>query len=393
MQPSKQTQQPPIQLHSVDYPLLLTVVALVGLGLVMVFSTTYMLRQNDPYYFLVRQLGATALGVVCLLFLMRSDYHRWQRVAVAAMGVVVALLILVLFIGQGDGARRWLFLNSVQPAEIAKLALVLYIAYWLASKGEELKDLVYGLLPFGLLVGAVAGLLILEPDFGTAMLLVLTAVSIFFIAGADVLQLMTGSLLGGGTLFLLAITAPYRVERLKDFLNPFRNMNGKGWQISQALIALASGGLFGRGLGSSLQKEVWLPLAHSDTIFAIIGEELGLMGCLLVIGLFALLAYRGFRIALQAPDRFGSLLATGVTCWLVLQAMVNIGGITASLPFTGVPLPFISYGGSSMATCLAGVGLLLSVSRQTQRLGGLNRAALDLGGWDGGPRLPRSRRR
>jgi len=170
-------------------------------------------------------------------------------------------------------------------------------------------------------------------------------------------------------------------------------MNGKGWQISQALIALASGGLFGRGLGSSLQKEVWLPLAHSDTIFAIIGEELGLVGCLLVIGLFALLAYRGFRIALQAPDRFGSLLATGVTCWLVLQAMVNIGGITASLPFTGVPLPFIGYGGSSMATCLAGVGLLLSVSRQTQRLGGLNRAALDLGGRDGGPRLPRSRRR
>ena len=393
MQPSRQTQQPAIQLHSVDYPLLLTVVALVGLGLVMVFSTTYMLRQNDPYYFLVRQLAATALGVLALLFFMRSDYHRWQRVAVAAMGVAVALLILVLFIGEGDGARRWLFSSSVQPAEMAKLALVLYIAYWLASKGDELKDLVYGLLPFGLLVGAVACLLILEPDFGTAMLLILTAVSIFFIAGADILQLMTGSLLGGGTLFLLAITAPYRVERLKDFLNPFQNINGKGWQISQALIALASGGLFGRGLGSSLKKEVWLPLAHSDTIFAIIGEELGLVGCLLVIGLFALLAYRGFRIALQAPDRFGSLLATGVTCWLVLQAMVNIGGITASLPFTGVPLPFIGYGGSSMATCLAGVGLLLSVSRQTQRLGGLNREALDLGGRDGGPRLPRSRRR
>jgi len=393
MQPSKQTQQPPIQLHSVDYPLLLIVVALVGLGLVMVFSTTYMLRQNDPYYFLVRQLAATALGVVCLLFLMRSDYHRWQRFAVAAMGLAVALLILVLFIGQGDGARRWLFLNSVQPAEMAKLALVLYIAYWLASKGEQLKDLVYGLLPFGLLVGAVAGLLILEPDFGTAMLLVLTAVSIFFIAGADVLQLMTGSVFSGGALFLLAIKAPYRWARFDSFWDPFRRIDGSGWQISQALIALASGGLFGRGLGSSLQKEVWLPLAYSDTIFAIIGEELGLVGCLLVIGLFALLAYRGFRIALQAPDRFGSLLATGVTCWLVLQAMVNIGGITASLPFTGVPLPFISYGGSSMVTCLAGVGLLLSVSRQTQRLGGLNRAALDLGGWDGRPRLPRSRRR
>jgi cell division protein FtsW len=385
--------QPARQAHAPDYPLILAVVALVGLGLIMVFSTTYMLRPNDPAYFILRQLGATALGVVLLLFLMRSDYRRWQRVSVWVMGIAVVLLIIVLFKGGGAEARRWLFSTSVQPAEIVKLALVLYIADWLSHKGAELKDLVYGLLPFGLLVGAVAALLILEPDFGTAILLILTAVSIFFIAGADILQLAMGSVLGGGAILLVAIAEPYRMNRFKDFLNPFKNMNGIGWQISQALIALASGGFFGKGLGSSLQKQEWLPLAYSDTIFAVIGEELGLLGCLLVIGLFALLAYRGFRIALQAPDRFGSLLATGVTCWLVLQAMVNIGGITASLPFTGVPLPFISYGGSSMVTCLAGVGLLLSVSRQTQRLGGLNRAALDLGGWDGGPRLPRSRRR
>ena len=380
-------------MHSIDYPLLLAVVALVGLGLVMVFSTTYLLTMDEPYHFLLRQLAATALGVGVLLVLVRSDYHYWRRFSLLVMGVAVVLLIAVLFVGEGQGSKRWLFATSVQPAEIAKLALVLYIADWLSPKGEELKDLVYGLLPFGLLVGIVAGLILLEPDFGTALLLIMIAVSTFFIAGADVLQLMTGSVFSGGALFLLAIISPYHRARFDKFWNPFQNMNGTGWQISQALIALASGGLLGKGLGNGVRKYEWVPLAHTDTIFAIIGEELGLVGCLLVIGLFALLAYRGFRIALQAPDRFGSLLATGVTCWLVLQALVNIGGITASLPFTGVPLPFISYGGSSMATCLVGAGLLLSVSRQTQRLGGLNRAALDLGGWDGGPRLPRSRRR
>lgn len=384
--------EPPRQTHSPDYSLLLTIAALVCLGLIMVFSTTYTI-QNDPNYFLMRQLAAAALGVVLLFGLMRIDYHRWQRFSVAAMAIAVVLLIVVLIVGTGGEARRWLFSTSVQPAEIAKLALVLYIADWLSRKGEELKDLVYGLLPFGLLVGAVAGLILLEPDFGTATLLILTALGIFFIAGADVLQLAMGSVLGGGALSMVVLVARYRLERFDHFWDPFKYPGSTGWQISQAIIALIKGGLFGQGLGSSRQKLGWLPLAHSDTIFAVIGEELGLIGCLLVIALFALLAYRGFRIALQAPDRFGSLLATGVTCWLVLQAMVNIGGITASLPFTGVPLPFISYGGSSLVTSLAGVGLLLSVSRQTQRLGGLNRAALDLGGWDRWPRLPRSRRR
>lgn len=351
-----------------DVPLILTVGALVALGLAMIYSTTYVMGYDlfrQPLYFFYRQLISLCIGLGVCLVLARVDYHVWRRFSVPAMAVALVALLLILAVGgERFGAQRWVLGGSIQPAEAVKLVVILYAADWLASKGKRIIQLTYGLIPFSIAVGLVTALIILQPDFSTSIIIVATAAAMFFVAGADLVQFTVAGIFTVGALWLSLASAAYRAERLKTFLASFNNPLEASYQVKQALIALGSGGLWGLGPGSSRQKLGYLPTAHTDSIFAVIGEEMGLVGTLLLVVLFAVLAYRGIRIALRAPDTFGLVLASGITLQIVLQAMLNLASITATMPFTGVPLPLISYGGSSLVATLAGIGLLLSVSRQ-----------------------------
>lgn len=358
------------ELHKFDYLLIVTVAALLITGLMMIYSATFALGyqlHDQPTYFFMRQLLYIGVGLLALIVMANVEYHVWQRFAVPILAVNVLVLVLVLVIGQVHfGAQRWLLNGSYQPSEASKLAVIIYIAAWLSSKGDQIRKVSYGLVPFAILLGLIVGLVVLQRDLSTAMLIGLTALAMFFIAGGNILQILLAGLMGLATLALLISRSSYRLARIAAFMDPLNSDPlGDGYQIRQILIALGSGGLTGLGLGASRQKFGYIPASHTDGIFAILGEELGLVGGLLVIGLFAFLAYRGFRIALAAPDAFGTILAAGITCGLVFQAVVNIGVVTASIPFTGVTLPLISYGGSSLVMTMASVGLLLAVSRRT----------------------------
>ncbi|MCB0193417.1 MAG: putative lipid II flippase FtsW [Anaerolineae bacterium] len=358
------------ELHKIDYLLVIAIAALAIIGLMMIYSATfalgYQLFQQPAYYF-IRQLLWMGIGTLAMIAFTQIEYHTWQRYSVPIMAGTLVLLLAVLFVGdERFGGQRWLFKGSIQPSELSKLAIVIYIAAWLSSKGEKIKQLSYGLVPFAILLGLITGLIVLQQDLSTAMLVGATAMAMFFIAGGNLLQIMVSGLLGGATLYFLITRSAYRLARIASFLDPLSSDPlGDGYQIRQILIALGSGGITGLGLGASRQKFGYIPASHTDGIFAILGEELGLIGCLVVIALFAFLAYRGFRIALAAPDAFGTILASGITCGLIFQAIVNIGVVTASLPFTGVPLPLISFGGSSLVVSMASLGLLLAVSRRT----------------------------
>ncbi|MFQ5612404.1 MAG: putative lipid II flippase FtsW [Anaerolineae bacterium] len=355
--------------HNFDYQLVVAVTALLIIGLMMIYSATFALGyelEGQPGYFFMRQVMWTVLGGLGLVLLARIEYHTWRRYSIIGLAITLLLLGLVLFIGnERFGGRRWLFNGSIQPSELTKLVVILYIADWLSAKGERIRKVTYGLIPFAILLGLVAGLIMLQRDLSTSALIILTTVAMFFIAGGNLWQILASSLLGGATFGFLISQSEYRLARITAFLDPLSDPLGSNYQVRQILIALGSGGVTGVGLGVSRQKFGYIPASHTDGIFAILGEELGLIGGLVVIALFAFLAYRGFRIALAAPDTFGAILASGLTCSLIFQTLLNIGVITATLPFTGIPLPFISFGGSSLVVSLAHVGLLLAVSRRT----------------------------
>lgn len=383
-----------------DYVLLLIVVALVLIGLIMVYSSTFALgyaRAGQPTYYLVRQAVWAAMGLDIMLLLMRVEYHKWQRLSVIFMLLTLALLVYVLLAGPAvHGARRRILGDSIQPSEVCKLAMVLYIAHWLSTKGEKLRQVTYGLIPFAILIGIIAGLIILEPDFGTTILVVATAGSMFFIAGADLIQLAISSVVGGSTLLLVIANYEYAWDRLVAFSqDPFSSLQSPfsagltqdTYQVMHTLVTLGSGGIAGVGLGSGQQKGL-LPAAESDAIFAVLGEELGLIGCLVVLGLFAAFAYRGFKIAFRAEDSFGFILASGITIWLAFQALINVAVVTDTLPFTGLTLPFISLGGSSLVISMMGVGILLSISRGTTEKTQEQDAPLGFRRGDGRTRLP-----
>ncbi|MDY6876939.1 MAG: putative lipid II flippase FtsW [Chloroflexota bacterium] len=350
-----------------DYVLVLAVAGLLIVGLMMVYSATFdwsYQEYQSSFHIASRQFLWVGLGLVVLVVVAAVPYDWWQWMAIPVMGCALLLLILVLFVGEDRfGARRAFLNGSIQPSELVKLATVIYIAAWLASKGEQIYDVTYGLVPFAVLIGAVASLVVMQPDVSTAILIVLTALAMFFFAGADIFQLATGGVVGGITFFVLINHLPHARKRLDGYLLAWSDPTSVGYHMRQVLIALGSGGLFGVGLGQGQQKLRYLPAPHTDSIFAVLGEEVGFVGCLVVIGLFVLLAYRGFKIALEASDAFAALLACGVTCWLVFQALINVAVMTGLIPFTGIALPFISFGGSAMVVSLAGVGLLLSVSR------------------------------
>jgi cell division protein FtsW len=390
-----------------DYALVVAVVGLIIIGLMMVYSATFdwsYQEYESSFRIASRQFIWTGLGLAVMAVVAAVPYDRWREWAIPIMGGALLLLVLVLIVGDDRfGARRSFLNGSVQPGELVKPAMVIYVAAWLTSKGEQIRDVTYGLVPFAVLIGVIAGLIVMQPDVSTAVLLVLTALTMFFFAGADVFQLAAGGVVSSVTFLLLINQLPHARKRIDDFLLAWRDPTRVGYHIQQSLIALGSGGLFGVGLGQGQQKLGYLPASHTDSIFAVMGEELGFVGCMIVIGLFIFLTYRGFKIAVEASDAFAALVACGVACWLAFQAFVNVAVMTGLIPFTGVALPFISSGGSAMVVSLAGVGLLLSVSRGKRAgrgkqgkqggRGSRQRANMDRRWGNRGPRLSRSGRR
>ncbi len=352
-----------------DWGLVTVVSALLLLGLLMVLSAGFpkaLEVGSSPYSFALRQLQWIPVGVAALIVAARIPYTVWERSSIPIMAIALLGLIAVLVIGDDRyGARRTLFNGSIQPSEPAKVALLIYISAWLASKGERIRDISYGLVPFGVLMGGVAGLIVAEPDISTTVILVAAGGLVFFLAGADMRQILLGGAIAALTLFLLIYYNGHAQARLESYLASYRDpLQSTEQQIAQGAQALTEGGPLGVGLGQGQAKyPARLPLAWSDNIFAVIGEELGLLGGLLVIGLYGLFAHRGFRIASQAGDMFGALLAAGITCLVLIQALVHMAVAVALAPPTGVPLPFISLGGSSLVTMLGATGMLLSIGR------------------------------
>ncbi len=354
-----------------DTVLFTCVAALVGIGLIMVFSAssaTAYANHGDIAYYLKRQLVWLGFGLVAAYGMYRFDYQRLRPMApYLLVGAIVGLLLVfVPHVGLGvNGGRRWIGVSalSVEPSEFAKLALVIYLSAVLATRGDRITSLTRGLFPLCVPVAIMAMLVLKEPDMGTASLLVFTAFALFFAAGARLVHLAAVLLATVPFGALTVLASPYRRARVFAFLDPWKDPQNTGFHIVQSLLALGSGGIFGVGLGASRAKFFYLPEQYTDFIFSVLGEELGLMGTLTVVALFITLTYRAIRIALAAPDRFGFFLAIGCTAMIAIQAFINIGVVSSSWPVTGVPLPFISFGGSSLIVNLLAVALIANVGR------------------------------
>jgi len=362
--------------HQLDYPLLTIVFFLVTCGLVVLSSASVVLSQDTAdqnYYFLKHQLiYGFVLGLILFLIVQRIPYHYWQKIAFPLIVASIVFLSLVFIPQLGyshGGAQRWIILGflSIQPFEFVKITFIIYLAALLSRKGEVKQVLKESLIPFTVITGIIGIILLNQPNMSALVILAVISILLYFLAGINlflIISVILGTALTG--FFTLIKTVPYRMSRLTVFLHPEIDPQGIGYQINQALLAIGSGGLFGLGLGHSIQKWKYLPEPISDSIFAIIAEELGLIGAGALVILFILLAWRGLRIAKNAPDKFGFLLASGITGWFFFQAFINMAAISALMPLTGMPLPFISYGGSALVASLIGVGILANVSRYSK---------------------------
>ncbi|SHG94457.1 cell division-specific peptidoglycan biosynthesis regulator FtsW [Thermosyntropha lipolytica DSM 11003] len=353
-----------------DFVLFVTILALLSIGLIMVFSAssvTSNVKYGDAYYYFKRQLIWAGIGLVIMMIIMRVDLKKIKALAylVAALALVCLILVLTPLGITAKGSSRWLGVGflSFTPSELAKLGMVMFMARNLEVNLDNIKSFTTGILPYLVVLGLVCGLIMMQPDLGTSFALAGTVFFMLLAAGARWNHLVGIAAAGMLAIMGAIAVAPYRMERFIAFLNPWKYARDEGFQTVQSLYALGSGGLFGMGLGRSRQKFFYLPEQHTDFIFAILGEELGFIGVFLVIALFILLAWRGFKIAINAPDNFSSLLATGITTMIVFQAAINIGVVCGALPVTGITLPFISYGGSSLLFTLIGAGILLNISR------------------------------
>jgi cell division protein FtsW len=353
----------------------LALVAVLNLvGLVMVLSASSVLalrRYGSPWYYFERQVLWLLVGVAAFTIAVRVDYHRWRRFATLAVVASIGLLCAVMVPGIGisaSGSSRWLGVGSwrVQPSEMAKLALVLFAADVLDRRAKRIKDWRYSMVPVILAFGAMAALVMAQPDMGTTMVMACVVLAALYAAASPLTPLFGVLGVGAAGSLVMAVAAPYRWRRMTSFLHPFADASNTGYQSAQGLVALGSGRWAGLGLGASRASWGYLPNQHTDFIFAIVGEETGLMGSLLLIGLFVALAVLGIRAACRAPDRFGALLAAGVTAWIIGQAFINIGAVVGLLPVTGVPLPFVSFGGSSLVIALAAIGILGNVAKQSR---------------------------
>ena len=344
---------------------------ILAIGLVMVYSASAVLSFHefgDRFYYLKRQLLFAALGLIAMYVTMNTDYWVWKKYAKLILLVCFVLLVIVLIPGVGvvrGGARSWLGIGAfgIQPSEFAKLGILIFLAKLLSERQERITRFANGLLPPLAIVGLAFGLIMLQPDLGTGAVLVGASLLVIYIAGARLFHLMLLGLAGAAGLVGLILAAPYRIKRIAGFLDPWQDPLGAGYQIIQSLYAIGPGGLVGLGLGMSRQKYSYLPEPQTDFIFSIIAEELGFIGGALVLVLFALLMWRGIRTAITAPDTFGSLLAVGIAGMIAVQVIINIGVVIGMMPVTGITLPFISAGGSSLTLTLTAVGVLLNISR------------------------------
>jgi cell division protein FtsW len=351
-------------------------VILTIIGFVVVYSASFvtgLVEFGDPYHFIIRQGIWASIGAVLLWAMANIDYRRLRPLAVPMMALTILMLIAVLVIGsEGGGARRWIIVGpvTIQPSEFAKLAVIIYLAAWLASKGTDVRSFEHGLLPFVFIIGSVSALILLQPNLGTTVIIVAITVTMFYVAGASVAQMAALAVTGLGILALLATAAGYRADRLTAFFDAESDPQGNGFQTLQSLIAIGNGGIDGLGLGASRAKFFYIPESHTDGVFAIVGEELGLIATLTILFLYMLLMFRGFQVARRSRDDFGQLIATGITTWITVQALLNIGGITRTIPLTGVPLPFLSFGSNALAAVLMAMGVLISISRYGADRGG-----------------------
>ncbi len=358
-----------------DYWLYSAVMITCAFGLVMMFSASYYYAQNsasfgnDGLYFLRSQAIYLAVGVAAMYAISRLDYHVFERLKVVALVITMGLMLAVVFWGREiNGAKRWIQISSLpafQPSELAKFVLILYMSSFMAARPNLMKDFVRGVVPLLIIMGALASLLLLQKNMSMAMIVILIGAIMLFLGGADIKHLFGLGMLMVPMFFLLAKVEPYRWARLTIFTDPWKEPLGSGYQLIQSLYALGGGGLFGKGLNFSVQKLRFLTYGESDFIFAIIGEELGLVGCVVLLCMYFFIIWRGIRIAARCKDRFGSLLAGGITCVLALQVAVNVGVVTSSVPPTGQTLPFVSQGGTSLVIFMTAAGILLNISRNT----------------------------
>ncbi|MFA5412963.1 MAG: putative lipid II flippase FtsW [Patescibacteria group bacterium] len=360
-----------------DYVFIGIIGALLVFGLMILSSATSPVayeKFGDNYWYLKHQIFFGLLPGLLAFFLMsRLDYRKWKKYALPFLVISIVLLLLVFIPGLGAGygkARSWInvFGMSLQPSEIVKITFLIYLAAWLGPKrgGRDMQEVGASFIPFAIVFGIIALLMVLQPDIGTLSIIAIISVIVYFSAGAPLSHL--GWISGAGVFlfFLLVKFAPYRTARLMTFLHPELDPQGVGYHINQALLAIGSGGFFGLGLGLSRQKFQYLPEVAGDSIFAVMAEELGFIFMILFIAALVGLAIRGFKIAKNAPDGFGRLLAVGITSWFVLQSFINIGAMIGILPLTGIPLPFVSYGGTALTVCLAAAGIMANISKYSR---------------------------
>ncbi len=365
-------------LGHMDFPIFITVLALCAFGLVMVFSASYYSAQNyqndDGLFYVRKQLTYLGISLPAMLVMSRFDYKRLEKLKTPALLISIALLVLVLIFGKNlNGARRWLVIGgqSIQPSEVAKFGMMLYMCAFMSRRQHLMKDIVHGLVPMLMVIGVVCGLVMLQPNMSMAVIMGMMGIALLYLGGASSKHVALLILAGIGLFYLLAKIEPYRMARLTTFTDPWNDgMNGRGdgYQLIQSLYALGSGGLFGQGLNNSKQKLLYLTYGESDFVFSIVGEELGFVGATIVLLAYLFIIYRGFRVAMRCKDRFGSMLAGGITTVFALQVLVNIGVVTGFMPTTGQALPFISAGGSSLLIFLCAMGVLLNISRHTADL-------------------------
>ncbi|MGD6803586.1 stage V sporulation protein E [Rossellomorea vietnamensis] len=361
----------PLKKSTPDFILIVVTLSLLAIGLIMVYSASAVwadYKFDDTFFFAKRQMLFAGVGILAMFFIMNVDYWTWRTWGKVIIIVCFVLLVLVLIPGVGvlrNGSRSWIGVGafSIQPSEFMKLAMIAFLAKFLSENQKYITSFRKGLVPSLFLVFMAFGMIMLQPDLGTGTVMVGTAVVMVFIAGAKISHFAMMGLAGLAGFAALVLSAPYRIKRITSFLDPWEDPLGSGFQMIQSLYAIGPGGLLGLGLGESRQKFFYLPEPQNDFIFAILAEELGFIGGSLVLLLFSLLLWRGIRIALGAPDLYGSFLAVGIVSMIAIQVMINVGVVTGLMPVTGITLPFLSYGGSSLTLMLLAVGVLLNISR------------------------------
>ncbi|MGL4108174.1 stage V sporulation protein E [Clostridium sp. LP20] len=362
------------KMGSIDYGVFYAVIVLLAIGIVMVYSASSYYAMfhdgNDSTAYLKKQLAASVLGMIAMFFFMSFDYHKIKKYTVPLMVVTIPLLLVVRLFTPINGAQRWIPLGpfgTFQPSELAKYVIVFFLAMSISAKGDGIKNFRTGIVPYIGVSGFYAGLVLMQKNLSIAALIMIVTFIVLFSAGGRLkhLFLYVAPVLVSAAL-VFALGEDYRRARMLNFINPWKDAAGDGYQLIQSFYALGAGGITGLGLGQSRQKTLYMPEPHNDFIFSIIGEELGLIGCAVIIALFLILIWRGVKVSMEARDTYGTLLALGITSVIAVQAIINIAVVTGSMPVTGVPLPFISYGGTSLAITMAAMGILLNISRQKE---------------------------